>query len=197
MTSQPIRLEVIIGSVRDGRIGPAVASWFTDQARKHGDYQVDLLDLADHELPTRITENPAPEVQDTLSRLTPRLAAADAFAVVTPEYNHSYPASLKNVIDWHHAEWQAKPVGLISYGGLSGGLRATEHLRQVFAELHATTVRHTLSFHRHTAADPGPWDDFGDTGDHDAAIAAKALLDQLSWWALALRDARAVRPYRA
>ena len=86
--------------------------------------------------------------------MTPRLAAADAFVVVTPEYNHSYPAPVKTLIDWHFTEWQAKPVGFVSYGGMSGGLRAVEHLRGVFAELHAVTVRDTVSFH-------GAWDRFG------------------------------------
>ena len=67
--------------------------------------------------------------------------------IVTPEYNHSFPASLKNTIDWFDSEWHAKPVGFVSYGGMAGGQRAVEHLRQVFAELHAVTVRDTLSFH--------------------------------------------------
>ncbi len=67
--------------------------------------------------------------------------------VVTPEYNHGYPASLKQAIDIPHAEWQRKAVGFVSYGGLAGGMRAVEQLRQVFAELHCTTVRETVSFH--------------------------------------------------
>ncbi len=68
------------------------------------------------------------------------------FVVVTPEYNHSFPGPLKAAIDRHVTPWQAKPVGFVSYGGISGGLRAVEHLRQVFAELHAVTVRETVSF---------------------------------------------------
>ena len=67
--------------------------------------------------------------------------------IVTPEYNHSFPAALKNTIDWFRDEWQAKAAGFVSYGGMAGGQRAVEHLRQVFAELHAVTVRETLSFH--------------------------------------------------
>jgi NAD(P)H-dependent FMN reductase len=111
--------------------------------------------------------------------------------VVTPEYNHSFPASLKNVLDWHHTEWQAKPVGFVSYGGLSGGLRAVEQLRPVFAELHAVTVRDAVSFHM-------AWERFGEDGapkDDASVAAAKVLLDQLGWWGNALREARAKTPY--
>jgi hypothetical protein len=73
--------------------------------------------------------------------VSPRLTSAEAFVIITPEYNHSFPASLKNLIDWHYTQWQAKPIGFVSYGGLGGGLRAVEQLRQVFAELHAMTER--------------------------------------------------------
>ena len=66
---------------------------------------------------------------------------------MTPEYNHSFPAALKNVIDWHGPQWHVKPVGFVSYGGISGGLRAVEQLRLVFAELHAVGIRDTVSFH--------------------------------------------------
>ena len=104
---------------------------------------MDVIDLAEARLPDVLSNQPAASVTAT----SQRLAAADAFVVVTPEYNHSFPASLKNAIDWHFKEWQAKPVGFVSYGGMSGGLRAVEHLRQVFVELHAVTVRDAVSFH--------------------------------------------------
>lgn len=113
--------------------------------------------------------------------------------MVTPEYNHSYPVALKNVLDWFRGEWHAKPVGFVSYGGISGGLRAVEHLRPVFAELHAVTIRETVSFH-------GAHGRFGENGepvDPAAATAATALLDQLEWWARALQDARSARAYPA
>lgn len=124
--------------------------------------------------------------------MTPRLAAADAFVVITPAYHHSYPASLKSASDWHYTERRAKPVGFVSCGGLSGGPRSVEHLRPVFAELHAVTIRETVSFHHAGAQfdadghpkDPAGWD-----------TAATALLDQLVWWAHAPRDARGLRPY--
>jgi NAD(P)H-dependent FMN reductase len=131
-------------------------------------------------------------VSAELAKVTPKLADADAFIVLTPEYNHSYPASLKSLIDWHSTEWPAKPVALVSYGGVSGGLRAVEHLRQVFAELHAVTVRDTVSFHNAGTH----FDDQGrhrDPAEVDAAL--KRMLDQLHWWAVALRTARGNRPY--
>ncbi|MFF8814094.1 NADPH-dependent FMN reductase [Streptomyces pactum] len=188
----PVRLAVIVGSVRDGRFGPVVANWFTERARAHGGLEVDVIDLAETELPARLSGSPGPEAAAALGAVTPRLAAADAFVVVTPEYNHSYPGPLKNAIDWHREQWQAKPVGFVSYGGLSGGLRAVEHLRPVFAELHTVTVRDTVSFHN-------AWERFGNDGQPlDAAGAngaAKTMLDQLLWWAKALRTARATHPY--
>jgi len=183
-----LHLAIIIGSTRKGRFAPTVAGWFAGQAERRDDMAVDVIDLAGAQLPDVLSDKPGPQV----AAVTPRLAAADAFVVVTPEYNHSFPAPLKNAIDWHFKEWQAKPVGFVSYGGLGGGLRAVEQLRQVFAELHAVTVRDTVSFHGGWAqfdSDRRPQDPYG----HERA--AKSMLDQLAWWAHALREARIRRPY--
>ncbi len=123
-----------------------------------------------------------------------RIDAADGFVVLTPEYNHSYPAALKHAIDLARREWFAKPVAFLSYGGVSGGLRAVEHLRGVFAELHAPTVRETVSFH-------GAWEAFDEAGEprdrRRPAAAARKLLDSLGWWAHTLRDGRRARPFVA
>lgn len=190
----PIRLAVIVGSTRDGRFGPKVADWFAGHATLRPDITVDVVDLAETPLPTSLTHRPGPEERTALEAVTPRLDAADAFAVVTPEYNHSYPASLKNAIDWHYTQWQAKPVGFVSYGGISGGLRAVEHLRPVFAEVHAVTVRDTVSFHNAG----GLFESDGRLKDPEGPdTAAGAMLDQLTWWARALRTARTTRPYGA
>ncbi|QEU94534.1 NADPH-dependent FMN reductase [Streptomyces kanamyceticus] len=188
----PLRVAVVIGSNREGRFGPVVAEWLLARVRERTDLVVDVVDLADADLPTSLSFNPSDAVSAELAKVTPKLAAADAFIVLTPEYNHSYPASLKSLIDWHGAEWQAKPVALVSYGGLSGGLRAVEHLRPVLAELHAVTIRDTVSFHNAGAL-------FDAEGNHQdpagADAAAKTMLDQLAWWAWALRSAKEVRPY--
>ncbi len=175
--SAPFRLAVIIGSTRQGRLGPAVASWFSDQASQRHDIAVDVIDLADVDAP-----------------VGPRLADADGFVVVTPEYNHSFPAPLKQVIDTFSEEWRAKPAAFVSYGGISGGLRAVEQLRQVFAELHVVTIRDTVSLH-------GVWNHVGPDGrlieDAARAGAARAMLQRLVWWARALRTARLDTPYVA
>ncbi|MEU6077121.1 NAD(P)H-dependent oxidoreductase [Micromonospora sp. NPDC047074] len=194
MSEHRLQLAVIIGSVRDGRFGPTVANWFVREAEGRDDVLVDLIDLADVSIgSTAPTMSPPPHVLAALSGLTPRLDAADAFVVVTPEYNHSYPGALKNVIDWHNVQFHAKPVAFVSYGGLSGGLRAVEHLRLVFAELHAVTTRDTVSFH-------GAWEQFDGDGrprdPHGPAAAAKTLLDQVTWWARALKEAKTTTPYR-
>ncbi|MGW4034899.1 NADPH-dependent FMN reductase [Streptomyces sp. NPDC004778] len=190
----PLQVAVILGSNRDGRFGPVVADWFLGRAARHPGIETDLIDVAETGLPTAITFSPGPEEAARLAAVSERLAAADAFVVLTPEYNHSFPAPLKTLIDWHSAEWQAKPVAFVSYGGVSGGLRAVEQLRQVFAELHTVTVRDTVSFHNAGTL----FDDEGrhrDPGPADAA--AKVLLDQVVWWGTALRDARKSRPYGA
>jgi len=195
MSDNPIKIALIIGSVRGGRFGPVVAKWFAGQAERHGAVEVDVIDLADYPLPLEMApygELPPPEVGAVWAKLSAKFTAADAFIVVTPEYNHAPPAVLKNTIDWFKNEWVAKPVGLVSYGGVGGGLRAAESLRLVFAELHATTVRDTVSFHN-------SWGDFHKDGapssPEGSEAAAKSLLDQLVWWGEALRDAREKRPY--
>lgn len=164
------QLAVVLASTRPGRIGPEVARWFVDRATRRPEVRVDLLDLADGPLPAA------------------RVAGADAVVIVTPEYNHSFPGPLKTEVDALRDEWRATPVGFVSYGGISGGLRAVEHLRVVFAELHTVTVRETVSF-------PGVHGRLDAQGRLSAAgdaacAAADALLDQLAWWADALRGAR-------
>lgn len=186
----PVRVCVIVASAREGRFGPTAAAWFRERTRGHGGVAVDPVDLAGTRLPERLTEGEPPAA---VAALAPRLAAADAFVVVTPEYNHSFPAPLKTAIDWFVDEWRAKPVGFVSYGGASGGLRAVEQLRQVFAELRAVTVRDSVSF-----ADF--WDRFDAEGGwpsepEAAEEAAARMLDELTWWARALRAHRAAVPY--
>jgi NAD(P)H-dependent FMN reductase len=191
----PVNIAVIIGSVRDGRFGPTVAEWFVSRV---GDpFDVDVIDVAEVRLPLNLPSyggQPSAETAEVLNELTPRLEHADAFVVITPEYNHSYPASLKNLIDWHFTQWQAKPVALVSYGGHSGGRHAIEHLRHVFAELHAMTLRDTISVTNY-------FEQFGHDGKPidptELDAAAKTLLTQLEWWARALGEAREKRPFAA
>ncbi|MGH3249880.1 MAG: NADPH-dependent FMN reductase [Trebonia sp.] len=190
------KVAVIIGSVREGRFGPVVGSWVTDQAREHGGFDVDVIDLADVDLPLSLPavspkyagdDYPRPA---TMRGLSGRLAAAEAFILVTPEYNHSYPASLKAVIDWHFTQWAAKPVAFVSYGGAAGGRHAVLHLENVLTEMHAVTIRDGLAFPNYFLT----WHD-GHPDDPNATSYAKVMLDQLTWWATALRKARAEAPY--
>jgi NAD(P)H-dependent FMN reductase len=192
MPSGTLNLAVIIGSVREGRFGPVVASWFTEQAELHGRFAVDVIDLADTALPLELPSLP-PALEPDMARpaemadLTRRIDAADAIVVVTPEYNRSFPASVKAAIDWHYTEWEAKAIGFVGYSGGSGGILAVEQLRQVFGELHAHTVRDYVSFPRY-------YELFGPDGvlkDPEGPNgAAKAMLDQLLWWGSILHDAR-------
>lgn len=183
---ESLRLAILIASTRQGRFGPTVAGWFNGEARRHQDFDADLIDLADIQLP-QVLGQKAPS---DAAAITARLNNAEAFVIVTPEYNHSFPAPLKNLIDWHHKEWQAKPVGFVSYGGKSGGLRAVEQLRQIFAELNAITVRNTVSFHDAWSG----FDSLGQPSNPDAfENAARSMLTQILWWGLALRDAKLAR----
>ena len=187
---QPYRLAVIVASTREGRFGHNIAAWFAGQVAQRDDVELDVIDLDDLDIHSRYSS----AGRAALGDFSDRIEAADAYVVVTPEYNHSYPAALKQAIDFLKTEWQAKPVGFVSYGGVSGGLRAVEHLRAVFAELHTVTLRDTVSLHNYPAL-------FGDDGQlidpEPVNVAAKKLLDSLGWWAMALRTARVEHPYSA
>lgn len=183
---------MVIGSVRQGRFGPTVANWFAERAAEDGRFDVDLIDLADTPVPPELPAVP-PALDPDMPRppemaaLTSRLTAADAFVLVTPDYNRSYPAALKAVIDWHFTQWARKAVGFVGYSGGSGGLLAIEHLRQVLGELRAHTVREIVTFPRY-------YELFTPAGDlknpEPANQAAEALLTDLHWWSVALRNAR-------
>ncbi|WP_350274864.1 NAD(P)H-dependent oxidoreductase [Kribbella sp. HUAS MG21] len=186
-----MRLAVIIGSTRRGRFGPTVANWLAEQAAKQ--FEVDLVDLAAARLPVTLPDTDD-ETPREVAELSTRLTAADAFAVVTPEINCSFPAPLKTALDWYYEEWHAKPVAIVSYGREGGGCLATAQLRQVFTELQAVTIRNTVAL-------PCYWEQFTADGGWPKPsagyeAAAKLMLDQLVWWAAALQDARERRPYQ-
>lgn len=185
---EQISIALIYGSTRKGRFCDKVAGWAAEQIRAAGNYTVDVID------PAVVLPQPgqAEDSHPGSANLWQRMAAADAFVVVTPEYNHGYPAALKFLIDSVGSEWQAKPVAFVSYGGVSGGLRAVEQLRLVFAELHAVTIRDSVSF-------AGAWEQFDEAGQlrhpEKAGKSMAALLARLHWWAVALRNARLAVPY--
>jgi NAD(P)H-dependent FMN reductase len=185
-SSDPLRMAVVIGSNRDGRFGTIVARWFLRVISDIDGLDIDVIDLADLDLHTRIGIDPP----ETMQSAFPRVAAADAFVFITPEYNHSFPASIKSFIDLHVEQWSGKAIGFVSYGGIAGGLRSVEALRLVFASLNAATVRNTVSF-------ANAWDQFTDgtpSNPERSAHAANSLVQQLKWWGHALRNARRAAP---
>jgi NAD(P)H-dependent FMN reductase len=122
----PTRLMIIVGSVRPGRIGLPIATWVRERAEAHGGFDVDFVDLAELNLPFMDEPNHPSLHQYTKPHTIAwgeRVAAADAFLFVTPEYNHSYAPALKNAIDFLNSEWWRKPLWFVSYGGVSGGTR--------------------------------------------------------------------------
>jgi NAD(P)H-dependent FMN reductase len=171
----PIKVGLVYGSTRTGRFCDTVARWAAGQIAARKGFAVEIIDPA-----------------ATDASLNTRVAACDAFIVVTPEYNHGYPAPLKALIDSIGQEWHAKPVAFISYGGISGGLRAVEQLRLVFAELHAVTIRDSVSF-------AGAWEQFDANGalrnPERAEQSMDAMLRRLHWWAVSLAHARNIWPY--
>jgi NAD(P)H-dependent FMN reductase len=175
-----LRIAVIVGSTREGRVGDSVAGWFARVAGQRNDIDVELVDLADFDFPARYPE----AVTAEMNRFTAAIERADGFVVVTPEYNRGIPASLKQAIDFAYDEWHAKPVGFVSYGCRSRGFHAVAALRTVFTELHVHTVRDEVAMDL-MEDEPGPAQE----------PAATRMLDQVVWWSEALRAARAARPY--
>ena len=174
-----LKVGLVYGSTRPGRFCDTVARWAAGQIATREGLAVEIIDPA-----TVGVAGPA--------ALNERIDACDAFIVVTPEYNHGYPAPLKALIDSIGPEWHAKPVAFVSYGGISGGLRAVEQLRLVFAELHAVTIRDSVSF-------AGVWEQFDANGalrsPERAERSMDAMLRRLHWWAVSLAHARNIRPY--
>jgi len=188
--TEPVNVTVVVGSTRDGRLAPTVARWFMGQLAQRQDIVADVVDVADSPMPNSLADT-----DPAVRALRPRLRRADAFVLIVPEYNRSVPGPLKTLIDCYNPEWEAKPVGFVSYGlSMAGGVRAVEHLRQIFAEFHSVGMKDIVTF-------PRILDQFDENGNFPvdqagAAAAAKLMLDQLVWWALALREAKARRPYR-
>ncbi|MFJ1974547.1 NADPH-dependent FMN reductase [Streptomyces sp. NPDC087903] len=186
---RPVEVTLVVGSARDGRLAPDVAGWFRQVAARRDDLVIDVVDVADTPLPADLNPN-----HPHTAALRPRIAGAEAYVLVVPEYNRSVPGPLKTLIDSFQTEWLAKPVGFVSYGlSMAGGVRAVEHLRQIFAEFHCVGMKDVVTFPRilehYDAEGRFPAEPEG------AEAAAKLMLDQLLWWARALREAKAGRPY--
>lgn len=135
-------LVVLLGSHREGRFGPTIGDWVADRARHHGGFSVEVLDPAAHDLPLELPTDRRAAAGDFLDTLD----HADVVVVVTPEYNHSIPGILKLALDLVGDELTDTPTGIVTYGGMSHGLRAAEALRPVLSALRAVAVSDTVGF---------------------------------------------------
>jgi NAD(P)H-dependent FMN reductase len=181
-------IQIILGSTREQRRGEPIARWLAELASGRGDLNAEVLDLADFALPFLTLSTPpmSPHSRDEAAlSWAAKIASADGYVLVVPEYNHGYPAAIKNALDHLFAEWNRKPIGFVSYGGLGGGLRAVEQLRQVVIELNMVPLRRQIAI-------PRIWEQISETGELRAPQDPEAhlLLDDLVWWASALRAAR-------
>ncbi|GAA1998197.1 NAD(P)H-dependent oxidoreductase [Nakamurella flavida] len=172
-------LKIVIASTRPGRIGLPIGTWITGRAQQHGGFdRVEVLDLAEIALPF-FDEPNHPRARDYQHDHTRAWSAqvddADAFVFVTPEYNHGLTAPLKNALDYLVAEWAHKPLGIVSYGGISAGTRAAQMIKQIAAALKLHAIPEAV-----TLANPFPQvvdGEFVATQANDEA--ADAMLDEL------------------
>jgi NAD(P)H-dependent FMN reductase len=189
MPSKPA-LMIIIASTRPGRIGAAVGRWFSDIAQAYDGFATEVVDLAEVNLPLMDEPNHprlAQYTHDHTKAWSAAVASADAFVFVMPEYNYSFTAPLKNAIDYLFTEWQHKPVGLVSYGGVSGGLRAAQMIKQVVTTLSMVPVVEAVTIPMVPLL-RGPDGEITPTEVMNQSAAA--MLDALARWTAALRTLR-------
>jgi NAD(P)H-dependent FMN reductase len=191
------KLQIIIGSTRPTRAADRVAPWVIERAKTHGAFDVEVLDLRDWPLPMfgehfgTIGDFKDPTYSDPIvKRWNQKIKEADAYLVVTPEYNHSVPGVLKNAIDNVFVSFAArnKPQAAVGYsGGLAGGVRAIEHLAQIAVEAEIVPLRSSVIIPQVAEA----FDANGMPVNRLTDISLRVLLDDLAWWAAALKQARA------
>jgi NAD(P)H-dependent FMN reductase len=186
-----LKLAIIIGSTRPGRVGEAVARWVHKLAQQRGDAEFELVDIEEFNLP--LLDEPIPPSMGKYSkehtkRWAAKIGSFDGYVFVTPEYNHGISGALKNAIDYLFAEWNNKAAGFVGYGS-AGGVRAVEHLRLVMAEVQVATVRNQVmlslrdDFENYSAFKPREF--------HEQALSQ--VFDQVIAWGGALRSLREKR----
>ena len=178
---------LILGSTRPGRKSEKVAAWFQDIASQRKNMEFERIDFREWDFPL-YNESVPPMAGKYEHPLTKRwsetVSKADGYVVVTPEYNHGYPAALKNALDYLYMEWNRKPLAFVSYGG-AGGVRSVEQLVPVAVELQMMPLRHQVKLL------PGTFQEDGTVNDSEfLQKQANALLDQLEWWATTLKGGR-------
>jgi NAD(P)H-dependent FMN reductase len=181
MSDCPLGVVLVIASTRAEQFADVLVPWLVPLLRKRAWLDLTIADLAKTDLTFEVVPG------GTASDVSEVLAAADAFVVLTPEYNHAYPGQLKHFIDPHYADWDRKPVTFVSYGAGSGGIRAVEQLRGVFSDLRATTVRNIV-----TLNSLWTWiqSDRGFVPPPGTDDAVDATLTELRWWGDTLRAGR-------
>jgi NAD(P)H-dependent FMN reductase len=191
-----MKLQVIVGSTRPDRSADKITPWITRETALHDAFETEVLDLRDWPLPMfsehagSIGDPGDPSYSAEIVRSwNRRIAEADAYLIVTPEYNHSVPGELKNAIDsiFLSFAFRNKPIAMVGYsGGIGGGIRAIEHLVQIAVEVEAAPLRSTVVLpfvHKAFDADGLP-------ADPATAVSLRIALDDLAWWAAALSAAR-------
>lgn len=184
-----LKLAIVTGSTRPGRVNEAVAQWAYKLAQQRNDAQFELVDIQAFDLP--LLDEPVPPSlgkysKEHTKKWAAKIATFDGYVFVAPEYNHGISGALKNAIDFLFAEWNNKAAGFVSYGS-AGGVRAVEHLRLVMAEVQVATVRNQVmlslrdDFENYSVFKPR---DF-----HEQALGQ--LFDQVVAWSGALRPLRA------
>ena len=186
-----LKIKIVVGSTRANRFSEKPAQWMLEVARQRADLDVELLDLRDYPLPFFEEAVPPGAAKDSYTnpavvRWRDKIKEADGFIICTPEYNHGYPAVLKNALDHVYFAWSRKAVAFVSWGG-NAGTRSVEQLRLVTIELDMAPIR--LAVHLPTP----PWfiKDIEEIKTEANRRSAEALLDHLTWWTGALRTARA------
>lgn len=183
-----IDVAILVGSTRPNRRGLVVAQWIHELAAQRTDAKFELVDLVDFNLP--LLDEPAPPsmqkyTKDHTKAWSAKIAAFDAYVFVTPEYNRSFSAALKNAIDFLYVEWTNKAAGFVSYGSV-GGTRAVEHLRGVMGELQVADVRAQVSLSIRS-----DWENFKvfkPAAHHAKSV--ETMLDQVVAWGGALKPLR-------
>jgi NAD(P)H-dependent FMN reductase len=185
-----LKLQTIICSTRPGRIGPCVAEWFHAYAAKNSSFETELVDLAEFNLPV-FDEQHHPRTRKYLNDHTQKWAAsvadADAYVFVTPEYDYFPPSSLVNALQYLSAEWAYKAAGFVSYGGISGGLRAVQMAKQILGALKLVSIPESV---------PIPMvaqfidENRNFTANEPMIAGTKLMLDELERWAAALKTMR-------
>lgn len=195
MSAKP-KIAVIVSSTRPTRFADIPTNWIVGKAKEHGGLDVEVLDLRDYPMPffDEVASNAwAPTQNPVAQKWQKKLAEFDGYIFVTAEYNRSITGALKNALDQAYVEWAKKPAGIVAYGSV-GGTRAAEHLRNIAVELQMVPVRHGVHIGGGDFMKVHPG--FGGSGnlaDIESSIgaSAKAMLDDVTWWAKATKAAKA------